>query len=386
MKKRSRLFALMLSLATSFLLTVPALAVEAPMSVDEALKNVSLTYDIADSIDKTLVEKPLNLSYDGPEDVVELTVPKYSAIRKDTTFTVKHLGQKDDASVISIRVTPYAADGQGGYHYNDFYEYYLAKDGSFCPEYVNAEEVGGYVELYAGESVQFKLPDTWTESGKQTVYSIRTIIYYPQYDYSYWRYNYFLTDDAAVNKALASTSTTKPATPTTPSKTAFTDVKADAYYAAPVQWAVEKGITTGTTSTTFSPNATCTQAQIVTFLWRANGSPVADGANPFASVTKENYFYDAVVWAYSKGIIDSSFAPQAPCTRAAAVTYMYNNAGKPGVTVSGKFTDVAGTNYVNAVQWALDNGVTTGTTESTFSPDNTCTRAQIVTFLYRAMA
>lgn len=168
-------------------------------------------------------------------------------------------------------------------------------------------------------------------------------------------------------------------------KIQFSDVLTNAYYADAVAWAVEKSITAGTTSTTFSPNDTCTQAQIVTFLWRANGSPVVEGTNPFGSVTKDSYFYDAVVWAYSKGIIDSSFVPQDPCTRASAVTYMYNNAGKPTVTVSGKFSDVTGASYVNAVQWALDNGVTAGTTESTFSPDNTCTRAQIVTFLYRAM-
>lgn len=182
-------------------------------------------------------------------------------------------------------------------------------------------------------------------------------------------------------------STDNPTSPTSPSNHVFSDVAANAYYYNAVKWAVEQGITNGTgDGSTFSPNDTCTQAQIITFLWRAAGSPVVNDTNPFSSVKETDYFYNAVVWAYANRIIDNSFSPHDPCTRANAVTYMYNNAGKPRVGNTGKFTDVAtNASYANAVQWALDNGVTTGTGDgTTFSPGVICTRGQIATFLYRA--
>jgi hypothetical protein len=168
--------------------------------------------------------------------------------------------------------------------------------------------------------------------------------------------------------------------------TAFKDVAADDYFVAPVQWAVENEITAGTSATTFGPYDTCTQAQIVTFLWKANGAPVVDADNPYSTVTENDYYYKAVVWAASKGIIDDSFSPNNPCTRATAVTYMYNNAGKPSVETGSKFSDISGASYENAVYWALENGVTSGTSDTTFSPDDTCTRAQIMTFLYKGLA
>lgn len=167
----------------------------------------------------------------------------------------------------------------------------------------------------------------------------------------------------------------------------FTDVKSDAYYADAVEWAVDEGITSGTTASTFSPNNTCTTAQILTFLWRANGSPAASGGNPFTDVSASAYYYQAARWAREKGLISgSAFNGDTPCTRAATVTYLWKLAGQPSAGASG-FTDVpSSASYAQAVAWAVREGITSGTSASTFSPNNTCTRAQIVTFLYRDMA
>ena len=160
----------------------------------------------------------------------------------------------------------------------------------------------------------------------------------------------------------------------------FSDVSPDAYYAEAVKWAVDQEITAGTTATTFSPNNTCTTAQILTFLWRANGSPAPAGSH--AAVPAGNYYSDAANWALEQGLTDT-FSANVPCTRAATMGYLWKLAGRPSAGASG-FTDVpASASYAQAVAWAVQKGITTGTTATTFSPDNTCTRAQIVTFLYR---
>jgi len=169
--------------------------------------------------------------------------------------------------------------------------------------------------------------------------------------------------------------------------TTFTDVSSDAYYAQAVSWAVEKNITSGTSETTFSPDDTCTRAQILTFLWRAVGSPKAESTNPFTDVNSGHYYYDAAVWAYQKGMVsEGKFSATTPCTRASTVMYLWKNAGSPDMGAVGTFTDVtADADYAKAVSWAVQNGITSGTSETTFSPDTTCTRGQIVTFLNRAI-
>ena len=167
----------------------------------------------------------------------------------------------------------------------------------------------------------------------------------------------------------------------------FKDVKSTAWYSDAVNWAVDKGITTGTSETTFSPDSTCTRAQILTFLWRAVGSPKASTKNPFSDVKSGDYFYDAAIWAYSKGMVTGTkFEGNTPCTRSATVIYLYKNASSPKVSYNNTFTDVkSNAEYTSAVAWAVDKGITTGTSPTTFSPDTTCTRGQIVTFLNRAL-
>ena len=168
----------------------------------------------------------------------------------------------------------------------------------------------------------------------------------------------------------------------------FADVPADAYYAKAVEWAVKKGITNGKANGLFGSNDPCTRGQIVTFLWRAAGSPAPKGtAKVPADVLPGSYCYDAVAWALENGITnglaDGTFGVNNTCTRGQSVTFLYRAMGTAPTTVNG-FTDVAaGDFYAEAVAWAVENGVTNGTSASTFSPNNGCTRAQIVTFLFR---
>ena len=169
----------------------------------------------------------------------------------------------------------------------------------------------------------------------------------------------------------------------------FGDVSTDAYYYKAVQWAQEKGITDGISSNLFGPKQPCTRSQIVTFLWRAAGSPEPKStAAGMTDVVPGSYYAKAVAWAVENGITtgtaEGTFSPDATCTRAQAVTFLARaqNAKATGKTA---FSDVPADSYfADAVAWAQANGVTTGTSETTFSPDNDCTRAQIVTFLYRA--
>ena len=169
----------------------------------------------------------------------------------------------------------------------------------------------------------------------------------------------------------------------------FVDVKTGDYFYDAVLWAVEKGITNGTSAETFSPEAPCTRAQIVTFLWRAAGSPVVNYAMDLSDVAGDAYYAEAVRWALSEGITTGTsadqFSPDATCTREQAVTFLYRAASSPAVSGESAFEDVgADAYYARAVAWAAQNGVTNGISQALFGTGSDCTRAQIVTFLYRA--
>lgn len=165
----------------------------------------------------------------------------------------------------------------------------------------------------------------------------------------------------------------------------FTDVADTDYFAQPVQWAVTAGVTTGTGNLTFSPAVPCTMAHIITFLYRAQGSPAPASANPFADVSAQDYFYNPARWAAEKGLVSgSTFQGDTGCTRANVVLYLWKLAGSPAASGS-VFTDVTpGSQLSQAVAWAAAQGIATGTSATTFSPDKICTRGEIVTFLYRA--
>ena len=168
----------------------------------------------------------------------------------------------------------------------------------------------------------------------------------------------------------------------------FSDVSTSAYYYEAVKWAQEKGITGGIGNGLFGPNQPCTRAQIVTFLWRAAGSSEPKSMSSFSDVSADSYYAKAVAWAVENGITtgtgDGKFSPDATCTRAQSVTFLFRAIGKL-VDSKAEFSDVlTDSYYANAVAWAVENGVTNGIGDGLFGPDNSCTRAQIVTFLFRA--
>ena len=169
----------------------------------------------------------------------------------------------------------------------------------------------------------------------------------------------------------------------------FVDVASTSYCYDAVQWAVDKGITNGTDATHFSPNAGCTRAQVVTFLWRAAGSPDVSTDVSFVDVSASSVYYKAIKWAVANGITKGTdathFSPDATCTRGQVVTFMHRAAGEPTFSGADYFVDVAYGSYCyNAVRWAVAKGITKGFSDTTFAPNATCTRGQVVTFLYRA--
>ena len=392
-----KFFSLSLALLLCAALSVPAFAVErAVPSVAEGLAPVQVTlnqgggsYDLSDSAEKTFdVESPMVLDsyYDHTvDDFVEAyPVESYVAVSRNSTFTVRHNGKAGDGSFITVSLDSYVYEDGTRNHYDWDGGAYLVNAGYFVDDALDPDvpKFGGLVKLTAGQSVTFSvsfdsnvIDGDDLDGGKlndgDKLVMLRVSIVYPELDYSYWGIRSLRLDEK--NAAV------KPQ----PSASAFSDVAAGAYYADAVKWAVEKGITAGTTATTFSPNNTCTTAQILTFLWRANGSPAPTGNN--AAVPAGQYYTDAANWALEKGLTDN-FNADTPATRAATVTYLWKLAGKPAAEAAA-FTDVdAGAEYAQAVAWAVKKGVTAGTSATTFAPGNTCTRGQIVTFLHRSLA
>ena len=199
--------------------------------------------------------------------------------------------------------------------------------------------------------------------------------YVNEYEYDYIKYD---------SLKAASKPVTPPASTTIGG---FTDVKETDYFANPVLWAVEKGVTSGTSATTFSPNSTCSNAQILTFLWRAYGSSEVGANNSFTDVKESDYYYKAAQWAKERGLVTgTALEPNIKCTRAMTMEYLWKLAGKPTPSAGASFSDVSSNApYAQAVAWAVEKGVTSGVGGGRFSPDSTCTRGQIVTFLYQAL-
>lgn len=193
----------------------------------------------------------------------------------------------------------------------------------------------------------------------------------------------FVKDDSE-----PTTPPTDPTTPPTDNENPFTDVLTGDYFYDPVLWAVKENITSGTTDTTFSPNESCTRGQTVTFLWRAAGSPEPQTTqNPFTDINEGDYFYKAVLWAYENGITqgtsDTEFSPNETVTRGQTVTFLYRSTGEK-TDGENPFTDVMDSDYYyESVLWAYGNDITSGTSDTAFSPNDNCLRGQIVTFLYR---
>ena len=310
------------------------------------------------------------------------------------TFTVVHTGQ-NPAHTISVRVRKYTLtsarklrewykeneimdlpvaklpndDTEVYYCFNDDKNvYYLTTDGVLKTGFDGFND-DGVLQIRSGEKVSFTLPEA--EDG---------VLYDISFHSGDSTVSYFVVIDETA-KVVSDVTTSEQKESLT-----FTDIPDGAYYADSVAWAVERGITTGTTATTFSPNDTCTKAQILTLLWRAYGETAVDVENPFGDVSEKNYYYQAALWAYENGLVEGEiFDGSAPCTRAMTVTYLWKLSGKQSARPC-DFADVdSSAEYAEAVAWAVSEGITNGTSETTFSPDATCTRGQIVTLLHRAL-
>ncbi|MBD5134121.1 MAG: S-layer homology domain-containing protein [Clostridiales bacterium] len=375
---KKRILTVFLALALCVGQAVPAFA--AP-SAEDAAKCVNLSIKMGDTTfeyikqgefgDRIIVNKDMKLTqWDGSP----LTGTGYNAATSDTVFTATHSGSADDGSYITICSTAFVNNGSGVYEQDWYTSQVLTQDGEFLDVNV-AYPLDKELTLKAGQSVEFKLPTVTTHGKVETdvFYFLEIYLNYPNSDTTYTMGLLpFKLDDAAVDAYFAEQKSTP----------AFTDVPS--WFEKEVAWAVEKGITNGYGgSTTFAPTAECPHTQILTFLWRAENKPTATAKAP---VTVASYYQDAVNWAYEKGLIDASFNPDALCTRAQAVQYIWQARGKQEAKTEASFTDVtADATYTRAVSWAVEKGVTKGYGGSdTFAPNRVCNRGEIAAFLYRA--
>lgn len=401
MKKRGTALALALLLCTG--LAIPAHAEDPGLSVEDGVRPIQ--YHMEDrngnAVSYPTMDNEIYIgTYYWMPGITDIsTQQKYVTVPKDVVFSVTNTGGLHDC-YIQIAVQPHKAmtkaemmadddlrlglesedyvstispdslSDQDTIFFKDDYGWlgdYLGTDGQWGVD--PYEEPENRVMLQEGESHRFTLPDP--QEGK--VYQLFFEVKYPELSetYSYWKWLYLRIDSNA--------------TPEMPGVSGFSDVTSKDYFAQPVAWAVSNNITSGTSASTFGPSDTCTTAHILTFLWRANGSPEPTIANPFDDVSDSDYFAKPAIWAHEKGLVSgSSLQGGAPALRDAVVTYLWKLAGQPDPQGSNPFTDVTGD--TRAVVWAKEQGITGGTSDTTFSPKDTCTRGQIVTFLYAALA
>lgn len=365
---KKRIGSLFLALVMTLGLTVPALAAERTirgMTQEETLQYVEFAPD-------TPIEKPADVLMEKEfrldRGSLGSTTAKirYYAIRKDAKFTLGNLGTPGGDSFLVMYLTPYVNEGDGVYRIRG--QYYL-RGGSQSGWWPNdnptrAEEV----RLTSGNKASVGIPAEHLP--EDTLYCFTIMAYLSSEIIC--EDMYFKVDEAKVAEVIRNDSSQAGSTPT--SVEDFTDVAASSPFRTAIDWAVKQGITNGTTATTFGPSDTCTTSHILTFLYRAAGSPVKDSSE----------YAGMVWWAKEQGIDTSNL--NAPCTRASAITYIWKAAGSPKPAKTASFSDVsASADYAQAVSWAVEMGITKGTSTTTFSPNETCTRGQIVTFLYRAM-
>ena len=247
------------------------------------------------------------------------------------------------------------------------------------------ETEGGTLPFLPGatRSGRYRFSGWYTKKSGGSRITTATEFYEDTTVYAHW------TRTGSSGSSGSGGSTKKDPEPDTDKTGAFDDVPKGSYFEDAVSWAVKSGITTGAGAFEFSPDGACTRAQAVTFLWRAAGSPKPESSTmPFTDVPRDSYFYEAVLWAVENGITngtsDTTFSPDAKCSRAQIVAFLWRSEGSPLAEGRNPFADVAANAYyADAVLWAVAEDITMGTSRTTFSPDDTCTRAQIVTFLWR---
>lgn len=374
---KKRILTVFLAVVLCIGLVIPAFAAS---STEEATENFSLSIEIGGATfkyiehgifgERIVVNKEMHLTqWNGNA----LTGGGYNAVDSDTVFTARHAGTVDDGSYITIYSTAFVNNGNGVYEQDWMTSQVLTQDG--FRDINVAQALGGVVYLKAGQSIQFELP-TVTTLGKveeDVFYFLEMHLNYPGSDITYSvGLLPFKLDDTAVDAYFADQAPTL----------SFTDVKEGAWYESAVAWAAESGIAQGTGNNKFSPTNNCTHVQILTFLWRAANKP-ASTATAFSNLTGD--YAPAANWAYEQGMIDTSFDSNTPCTRADAVNYIWQALGSETPKETSNFTDVSTkADYVQAANWAVEQGIAEGTGDNQFSPDKICNRATIVTLLHRA--
>lgn len=394
-----KLAALILALVMCVGLCIPAFA-EFPEEVEDAIKKYSFTTDMDDydshvEANVVLYDCIYQNIFDYPDEPTIIDEDNYierddgyTVISSDSKITFANTGEGDDYYVYLV-CTGYKKDEQGRWVSTlDLYgpgDAILQKDTRTGEGiFLNANADYPYVKLYEGQSFTFEasiMAGAGREIESDTMFFIEMFQYYPESN-RYWRQTHLLyVDDAKAAEIRAAGKTTTEKTPAPEKTNPFTDVAKDAYYYDAVLWALENNITTGTTATTFSPNATCTRGQVVTFLWRAVGCPEPiTTENPFTDVTEKDYFYKPILWAVEHGITtgtsDTTFSPGDTCTSAHVVTFLCR-------WRNGKFSTQGGdTWYSAAVDWANSQNLLDGMGKA-FDPTAPSPRADIVTYIYR---
>ena len=375
--------ALLLTAALFMSMAVPAFAVF-PQTWGEAKQNMLIVNQMNAEGYDTWVPLLTDLYYIDwmtEEAVLDTQAAGFYVVPSDCTFTYINTGKESDF-YLWVGAEVYHKDEQGRYVFEDMPGDSLRVSGKFVTQAADAsDEMGDYAlrKLGVGEGVVFDLNSLDVQQGDLVCFT-----YYQQYpaEEMYWYYSLcYLVDDEQAAQMKADIDAEKAAAGASP----FTDVSPDAYYYDAVLWAVEQGITTGTgDGTTFSPLDTCTRSQVVTFLWRAKGCPEPTStANPFTDVKESDYFYKPVLWAVEQGITTgtsaTTFAPLATCTSSQVVTFLWRANGQPAAET----TDPQW--YAQAVAWANGKQLLDGTAVP-FGPDNLAPRSDIVTYLYRDLA
>lgn len=409
MKKKMLSFALALAMCLS--LTVPASAKDSQEATPD---DISETFTIMrnGTVDEKsgayLSEKITHLHDFLDEENAEKEV-HYAVVAPTDTWTIGNTGSKaltasgDTAYYVNIWLGTYWPSDElekvdGETVYEGGFSNWWGNRGHFVDGALESDEHGcDSVLVKPGETttIPFSAFAQMTEGNTDCIYLLTIRALYPgasEYEDSFEgvveQYFYFKLDPDA--KSAMDKNTEKGPAVTTDT---FIDVKASDYFAEAVQWAVEKNITVGTGGGYFSPNARCTNGAIIAMIWRANGSPApapakleATGAATLPNSPDSNFYYEAVQWACAEGIIPTTFNGRVECTRAVALDLLWRTTGRPAPTSPVNFNDVdPSAPYADAIAWAVEQKITSGTGGGNFSPSATCTRGQIVTFLYRAM-
>ena len=371
--------ALLLTLCLCMAMAVPAFAAF-PETWDEAKQNQFTTHDLYAAGYDTWVPLMTEL-YDGwssDEPILSAQRSGFYAVHENSTFTFANTGTSDEY-YLWIAAEVYRLDAQGRYVFDDAPGESLRISGNFVTQ--AADDTFGentLQKLGKGESVTFTLDSLDVQQG-----DIVCLIYYQNYpaEGRYW-YNSicYMVEDELADSLVTLIDAEKAEANASP----FTDISPDAYYYDAVLWAVENGITNGTSATTFGPDVTCTRSQVVTFLWRAKGCPEPTAtANPFTDVKETDYFYKPVLWAVEQGITNgtsaTTFSPLDTCTSSQVITFLWRSNGKPAAETADTIW------YAEAVAWANGKQLLDGTAVP-FAPDNLAPRSDIVTYLYRNLA